>query len=83
MNPRMQLWETINRYAIACGGRPDLNIEGNLQRMEAVVEVERAVLRVVAGAERDIEVDARREAQSAIDEAVWRERQRGSERGDW
>ena len=40
--PRVALWEAINRYVVACGGDPDRAVHGNIKRMQAVVDVEMA-----------------------------------------
>lgn len=47
---RVELWDAINEYAAACGGRPD-QVRGGLAeewRMSAVVWVERVVQRIKA-----------------------------------
>lgn len=43
MADRHKLWDAINRYAAACGGRPDKHARNNLPRMIAVNDIERAI----------------------------------------
>lgn len=40
------LWDAINRYAIAVGGDPSKHVHGNTPRMQAVVDVDALVARV-------------------------------------
>lgn len=40
---QVDLWDAINEYVVACGGRPDARVYGNSRRQLAVVEVERVV----------------------------------------
>jgi hypothetical protein len=37
---KIALWRLINAYAVACGGDPSRNVQGNLMRQAAVVEIE-------------------------------------------
>lgn len=38
---RVALWDAINKYTVACRGKPDKYVYGNTTRMDAVSEVER------------------------------------------
>jgi hypothetical protein len=42
----VELWDEINRYAMACGGAPSRRVYGNAPRMAAVARVE-AVIRLI------------------------------------
>jgi len=44
---RVAMWETINRYVVACGGDPTST--GNEARLHAVVEIEDVVTDAIAG----------------------------------
>lgn len=37
------LWDAINRYAVACGGDPGSHVYGNTARMQAVADVGKIV----------------------------------------
>lgn len=41
---RVELWNAIHEYVIACGGDPSKHVYGNARRMNAVVRVENAVM---------------------------------------
>lgn len=43
IDQKRALWDAINKYVVACGGDPGKRVYGNVTRMEAVVEVERAL----------------------------------------
>lgn len=38
-----ELWDAINHYAVSVGGDPSRHVYGNTSRMQAVVDVGRAV----------------------------------------
>lgn len=40
---KVDIWEAINRYVVACGGDPSRHVYGNTSRQRAVVEVERII----------------------------------------
>jgi hypothetical protein len=39
----VDLWDAINRYAIAVGGDPSAHVYGNVARMQAVADVNRVL----------------------------------------
>lgn len=41
----VDLWDAINRYAIAVGGDPSKHVHGNVSRMQAVADVDAHVAR--------------------------------------
>lgn len=49
---RNRLWDEINKYIMACGGRPDQYIYGNRARMKAVAAIE-GIFRESAGGDRE------------------------------
>lgn len=43
---RVEFWDTVNRYVVACGGDPS-RVYGNTARQTAVAEIEAVLRRVL------------------------------------
>src|SRR5574343_1248412 len=64
---RIDLWDAINRYCVACGGSPATRLYGNVERQRAVVSIEKAVRETAEAAMRKV-ADAARELLSVTGE---------------